>query len=466
MSFPALLHTAQDGKPSVCRTKDEQMATEKKSKTAVWIMCVTLALMVWAVFGQTITYGFVNYDDDVYVYENPSISNGLTLDGLAWVVQNSHGSNWHPLTSISHMLDAELYGMDAGRHHRTNVLLHGLNAILLFLVLRSLTGSFWKSAFVAAVFAIHPLRVESVAWISERKDVLSGLFFILTIGAYAHYAQRPFSKGRYGAVALMLTLGLLSKPMLVTMPFLLFLLDYWPLKRFGTGDRKTDWMRLVLEKIPLLLIVIAFIGATLWAQKQAITQVDRLPGLWRVGNAFCSCIIYIWQTLIPAKLAAFYPHSGMSLSRWIIGGAIFALTAISLAVFAGRKRYPYCVTGWLWYLGMLIPVLGIVQVGGQAHADRYTYLPQKPLSGKIVRLYGRTPLHAQQETMWRTIIWGVCLKARIGALLQSKNMKRPCGFTRTIHMHTITWPTSFSSKGTQRRRSVTINVHWSKTPNI
>jgi protein O-mannosyl-transferase len=375
--------------------------TEKiKSEKAVLAICFWLALMVWGVFGQTLRHEFVNYDDPWYVYDNPAISKGVTPEGVRWVVTHPHGANWHPLTSLSHMLDVQLYGMNPGGHHRTNVLLHMATVILLFLVLRQMTGSLWRSAFVAAVFAIHPLRVESVAWISERKDVLSGLFFMLTLGAYTRYARvagggwRVTSR-RYLAVVLFFVLGLISKAMLVTLPFVLLLLDYWPLGRFGgrrTEDRrrKTEggkthqstpinyqpFLRLIIEKIPLLALSAVFCGVTVWAQQQTIIDVKALPFPWRFGNALCAYAVYIKQMLFPYGLAPLYPHQETGLPLWGIGLSLVVLTGISLAVLAGHKKRPYLLTGWLWYLGMLVPVIGIMQVGAQSHADRYTYLPQ------------------------------------------------------------------------------------------
>ena len=358
----------------------DKTAEKKKSDKIVLTICFLLALMVWAVFGQTLRSEFVNYDDDKYVYDNPSISEGLTPEGVRWVLTHPHGANWHPLTSLSHMLDCQLYGLNPAGHHGTNVLLHMATVILLFLVLRQMTGSLWRSAFVAAVFAIHPLRVESVAWISERKDVLSGFFFMLTLGAYLRYVRRPFSIGRYAAVAVFFILGLMSKPMLVTLPFVLLLLDFWPLKRFQTLETKKTIVRLVIEKIPLLLLTAVFCGITVWAQRGAIFSATKLPVPWRFGNAFCSYAIYIKQMIFPAGLALLYPHQTTGLPLWKIGTSIALLAGISWGVFAGQKKHPYLITGWCWYLGMLVPVIGIMQVGLQAHADRYTYLPQIGLS--------------------------------------------------------------------------------------
>jgi len=338
----------------------DKTAEKKKSDKIAFTICFLLALLVGGVFGQTLRHEFVNYDDGKYVYENPVISKGVTLEGSRWILTHPYGANWHPLTSFSHMLDCQIYGLNPGGHHGTNVLLHMATVILLFLVLRQMTGSLWRSAFVAAVFAIHPLRAESVAWISERKDVLSGLFFMLTIGAYLRYVRHPFSVGRYAAIAVFFALGLMSKSMLVTLPFVLLLLDFWPLKRFQTLETKKTIVRLVIEKIPLLLLTAVFCGITVWAQRGAIFSATKLPVPWRFGNAFCSYAIYIKQMIFPAGLALLYPHQTTGLPLWKIGTSIALLAGISWGVFAGQKKHPYLITGWCWYLGMLVPVIGIM----------------------------------------------------------------------------------------------------------
>lgn len=336
-------------------------------------VCVFLAAIVWAVFGQTLHHGFVNYDDGLYVSDNPTILRGLSLKGIAWAFTHSVNFNWTPLTMISHMLDCQIYGLNAGGHHLTSVLLHMASAIVLFLVLKEMTSALWRSAFVAAVFAIHPLHVESVAWIAERRDVLSGLFFMLTLGAYVRYARRPWSLGRYLMVALMLVLGLMSKPMVVTLPFVLLLLDYWPLKRFNQPDGHSVTRRLILEKIPLLAVSGAACVATLFAQQEAITP---LPLALRIGNAVVSYVAYIGQMIYPAGLVVYYPHPGSSLPLWKIIAAFILLLGISAGALATRRKHSYFLFGWLWYLGMLVPVIGLIQSGLRAQADRYTYLPQ------------------------------------------------------------------------------------------
>jgi Tfp pilus assembly protein PilF len=352
-------------------------------------VCSFLLLAVALVFGQTGGYPSINYDDSLYVYDNPHILGGLTTQGVTWVFTHSHGSNWHPLTGLSHILDCQLYGPNAHGHHVTNVVLHAATAILLFLVLWRMTGALWRSALVAAIFAIHPLRAESVAWISERKDVLSGLFFVLTLGGYVWYVRSPFSLRRYVLLMVVFALGLMSKAILVTVPFVLLLLDYWPLSRMtratsedtptdrnGPSGRFSIPIHLVVEKLPLLLMTVVFCLVTLWAQSDALTTSEHLPLRWRLGNALVSCVAYLGKLFYPVGLAVFYPHSVGSLPAWKVAGAAMALVCISAGAIFFWRRYPYWLVGWLWYVGMLAPVIGIVQVGAQAMADRYTYLPQ------------------------------------------------------------------------------------------
>ncbi len=335
-------------------------------------VCIGLVLAVLAVFGQTAGFGFVNYDDNNYVYDNPMVARGLTSKGIVWAFSNAHANNWHPLTWLSHMLDCQLYGLHPGGHHLTNVLLHAATGILLFLVLRQMTGALWRSAFVAAVFAIHPLRVESVAWVSERKDVLSGLFFMLTIGAYVRYARRPWSPVRYGLVVLLFALGLMCKPMLVTLPLVLLLLDYWPLQRLETRQLSG----LLLEKLPLLVLSAAGCIATLLAQREGIQSVGSFSLPMRLANALVACVVYLGQMVYPAGLVAFYPYPLNGLPAWEVVLAGMLLAGLSAVALGQRRQKPWILTGWFWYLAMLLPVVGLVQVGDQAHADRYTYLPQ------------------------------------------------------------------------------------------
>jgi len=344
-------------------------------------ICIFLAAIVWLVFGQTIHYQFINLDDGAYVFKNPQVSRGLTSEGIIWAFTQSHAANWHPLTWLSHMLDCQLYGLRPGGHHLTNVLIHAANAILLFLVLKQMTTALWRSAFVAAIFAIHPLRVESVAWVAERKDLLSGLFFILTVWAYVRYVRDPRSPARYGLVLFLFALGLLCKPMLVTLPFVLLLLDYWPLNRMAaagdSGDKTFRLPRqLILEKLPLLGLAVASCLATILAQQTALQPLASISLPLRIGNALMSCTAYLRQMFWPTDLAAFYPLAIRDILAARVLLSLILLTAITVVIFLLRRRRRYLVTGWLWYLAMLAPVIGIVQVGSQARADRYTYLPQ------------------------------------------------------------------------------------------
>jgi tetratricopeptide (TPR) repeat protein len=367
----------------------ELHATERRrsrthiSAVVTGIVSVLLAVIVGIAFGRALGKDFVGYDDQSYVVLNPRVTNGLTLDGIQWAFTHAHATNWHPLTTISHMLDCQLYGLEPWGHHLTNILFHAAAAILLFFALRDLTGNLWPSALAAAIFAVHPLRVESVAWVSERKDVLSGVFFMLILGVYARYARGNSARSLwYITVLILLTLGLMCKPTLVTVPFVLLLLDYWPLDRsqsspsLGRGITKETWSRLVFEKLPLFVLSAASCVATLLAQKQALDASLKPPFGERVGNALVSYVIYLGQMIWPARLAVLYPYPEGHLKVAPVILALLLLLVISVAFFLWRKRYPFLLVGWLWYLGMLVPMIGIIQVGSQVRADRYTYLPQ------------------------------------------------------------------------------------------
>jgi Tfp pilus assembly protein PilF len=352
----------------------------KRTLNGCWVtvgICLSLVVLVWLVFGQTLQHDFINYDDPRYVYENTAITNGISISGIAWAFTHIHSMNWHPLTTISHMLDCQLYGLSAGWHHFTNVLLHTLASVLLFLTLQQMTGAVWRSGFVAALFAIHPLRVESVAWIAERKDVLSGVCFTLTLLLYMYYTRAP-SFRRYLALTLVFVLGLMSKPMLVTLPFVLLVLDYWPLHRLGgrTADTAHRLFMLILEKVPLVALSAGSSFVTLFAQKGAVGWTEQLPIATRISNAVVSYVTYIWQMFWPTRLAVFYPHPEHRLPFGTIIFCLFVLVFFTAGAIALRKQNPYLITGWFWYLGMLVPVIGLVQVGWQGRADRYTYLPQ------------------------------------------------------------------------------------------
>jgi tetratricopeptide (TPR) repeat protein len=346
-----------------------------------------------AVFWQVQHYDFVGYDDIQYITGNHHVQAGLTLEGFIWAFTTDHASNWHPLTWLSHMLDCELYGLKPSGHHLTNLLFHLANTLLLFLVLKRITGAHWRSAFVAALFALHPLHVESVAWAAERKDVLSTFFWMLTLWNYVHYVEQPGFK-RYLLVIFTFTLGLLAKPMLVTLPFVLLLLDFWPLNRYllarpgrgndeaiqapiDPGRSRSSARGLVLEKAPLFALAAISSMVTFFAQQsgQAVRSVEAFPLTVRIANGLTSYVAYIGKTIWPADLAIFYPHPGDALPIWKAAGAGLLLVFISMGAIGAVKRYPYLTVGWLWYLGTLVPVIGLVQVGSQAMADRYTYVP-------------------------------------------------------------------------------------------
>ena len=358
----------------------------RKERVAITVVCLLLALIVAIAFGQSVRFEFVNYDDDLYVYENPMVANGLSFRSIEWAFTHAHAQNWHPLTTISHLLDCQLYGLQAWGHHLNNLLLHACAAILLFLALLRLTNSFWPSALVAVLFAIHPLRAGSVSWVSERKDMLSGVFFALTLWAYARYVRSPRSSARgYLLVLAFFALGLMCKPTLVTIPFVLILTDYWPLRRCaglpvesnipGSVQTRSNGY-LFVEKIPFLLIAAGSCVITIIAQSGAVIEMSRLSFGDRVANALVSYLAYLGQLIWPVNLTAVYPYPQ---GGWSIGHVLLALIVlliVSLLCFVGRRKYPFLLVGWLWFLGMLIPMIGLVQVGVQARADRYTYLSQ------------------------------------------------------------------------------------------
>ncbi len=333
---------------------------------------VALVIATLAIYSQTFAYGFVAYDDDKYVYENAVLRAGLTGVNLAWALTTFYFANWSPLTWISYLTDIQLFGLNAGEMHAVNVLLHVLTTLLLFLALVRMTRQPWRCALVAGLFALHPLNVQSVAWISDRKDVLSAFFAALTLFLYAGYARAP-SALRYISVALALALSLMAKTMAVTLPFALLLLDFWPLGRLGR--------RAVLEKVPLVAMAAIAGVLTFLAQRSygAVVVLQHLPFSGRAANAIVSYVAYIAKAVWPAGLAAFYPPHPHSLSSVL--GAAAILLAVTAAAVKWVRRCPYFLTGWLWYLGMLAPVIGLVpQVGDQAMADRYAYLPMVGLS--------------------------------------------------------------------------------------
>jgi len=353
------------------------------------VVCLLLATVTFFTYWQVKNYSFVNYDDDYYITDNLRVQKGISVESLKWSFTTTYYFNWHPLTWISFLIDIQLFGLDPGAFHLTNVFFHIANTLILFLVLRTMTGKIWQSAFVAALFALHPLHVESVAWVSERKDVLSTFFWLLTMLSYAWYIKRPYYQEnsgifRYLLVMVCFLLGLLAKPMLVTLPFVLLLLDYWPLKRLDKTQlsfKKKNQMLsvalpLIWEKVPLFILSAVVIVVTYIAQAQLswISAINKFPVYVRFSNAIISYVAYLVKMIWPFKLAVIYPHSGKFLG-WQSAAAFLILAGITIFAFKTAKHAPFFITGWLWYLGTLVPVIGIVQVGAQALADRYTYIP-------------------------------------------------------------------------------------------
>ena len=348
------------------------------------IICLVLALATVLVYRDIFSHQFVIIDDPVYVSRNPYVESGLTLQGLKWAFTTTKAEFWHPLTWLSYMLDTQLLGARPAGYLFTNLVLHVLNTILVFLLFTRMTGAVWQSAFVAALFALHPLHVESVAWVAERKDVLSAFFWMLTTYFYVYYVERPGYK-RYATVCLFFTLGLMAKPMLVTLPFVLLLLDYWPLGRFKP-ERLLDAsipsaLLLIREKIPLFIITAVFSLTAFLVQKTGggISSFERYSFLDRIYNAIISYAAYMWKMIWPHKLAVFYPFPD-NFSIWMVGGAVCLLISITLAALKSAKRFPFFIVGWLWYLGTLFPVIGLIKIGDFSMADRYVYIPMIGLS--------------------------------------------------------------------------------------
>ena len=350
----------------------------RKTLISLFLVIVTLS-----VYRQVNNHEFINYDDDLYVTANHHVRSGLTLRGIIWSFTTGHAKNWHPLTWLSHMLDVQLYGMNPGQHHMTNLLFHLMNTLLLFLVFRRMTGHVWRSGFVAILFALHPLHVESVAWVAERKDVLCAFFWMLTVWSYIRYVERP-GVYRYLVILLFFILGLMSKPMIVTLPFVLLLLDYWPLGRLRYPKSidsiplysNPPVFHLVWEKIPLFILSALSSIATFLVQQSggALGSLNEYSLSVRIANALVSQASYIGKMVWPFHLAILYPHPG-TLPFWKVAGASLLLVSISLMALWVMRPHPWFIVGWLWYMGTLVPVIGIVQVGFQGMADRYTYVP-------------------------------------------------------------------------------------------
>ncbi|QTA92395.1 tetratricopeptide repeat protein [Desulfonema magnum] len=343
---------------------------------ADFLICLFFVLGILTVYWQVRHHEFVAFDDEVYLTQNSKVRAGLTPENLVWAFTTGYASNWHPLTWLSHMSDVQLYGMDPGRHHLTNVLFHMANTLLLFFVLRRMTNNLWPGAIAAALFALHPLHAESVAQVAERKDVLSTLFWMLTLWAYVRYAERPVL-GRYLLVLVCFMLGLMAKPMVITLPCVLILLDYWPLNRFSSDTSgKNNLKNCLAEKIPFFILSGVSGAVTFLVQQNggAVRSLETYPLHIRIGNALVAYVKYIGKMIWPSDLSFFYPHEGI-LPLWQILGAGILLLLVFLFVIRNIKQHPYLAAGWLWYMGTLVPVIGLVQVGSQSMADRYTYIP-------------------------------------------------------------------------------------------
>jgi tetratricopeptide (TPR) repeat protein len=405
------------------------MNHDRRSSAPVIIICLGLALATAFVYAQVRHHAFINYDDLEYIVENPHVTSGFTAANILWAFTKTHAANWHPLTWISHMLDYQLFGLRPAGHLLMNLFFHMMNTALLFLVLNRMTRALWPSAFVAALFALHPLHVESVAWIAERKDVLSIFFWMLTMGAYVFYVEKPDTK-RYLITLGFFFLGLMAKPMLVTLPFVLLLLDYWPLGRLQVVHERNDKTMdtpapekkkkkkkktreaalseniplkktstsipsrqavqpLLREKIPFFALTLLSSLVTLYAQRNAMAPLETLSMAKRISNALISYVHYIGKMIWPTNLAFIYPLPD-AIPGWQVVGAAVLLAGITLLAIRGMKRFPYLMVGWLWYLGTLVPVIGLVQVGSQAMADRYTYVPLIGLF--ITAVWGLTAL--------------------------------------------------------------------------
>jgi len=413
---------------------------DAKRRNFVLAACVCLALATLAVYSRAARNPFMHVDDQNYVTENPHVQAGITWRTFTWALTATTAENWHPLTWLSHALDYELYGLNPAGHHATNILLHALNVVLLFLLLFRTTGARGRSLLVAALFALHPLNVESVAWIAERKNVLSTLFFLLTLAAYVWYARKPELK-RYLALVALFALGLAAKPMVITLPFVLLLLDYWPLERIRGWDAKSaptlkapknrqktrvedgavekvlpvpqfQFSRLVLEKLPLLALCAGSAAITIVAQRtHAIQSFEIYPFGGRFANALYSYAAYVCKAFWPMRLAFLYPYPRDGRPVWLVGLALLFLLVVSVLVWKLRRTRPYLATGWLWYIGTLVPVIGVVQVGDQAMADRYAYIPLIGISVMVVwgaaDAAGRLHINLQLRTAIAAVVLAV-----------------------------------------------------------
>jgi len=411
-----------------------------------WLICGLLVAVTLLLYLQAVGFSFVSYDDYQYVVDNPHVKHGLNASSIAWAFTDRQDANWIPLVWMSYMVDHLAGGQDrshaeenASPFHRTNAALHTINTLLLFALLNLVSGKRWRSAFVAGLFALHPMHVESVAWVSERKDVLSTFFLLLTLIAYAWYARRP-SAGRYMAVLVAFACGLMSKSMLVTVPFLLLLMDFWPLKRWSPagepGAKSASLRKLIVEKLPMLAMAAA-VGVVTIIQQQhagALTTLNVYPLGVRSANAIVCYVAYVLKMVWPSRLAVFYPHPGTTIPAWQVAACAGAMVAVTAAALAAAKRAPYVTIGWLWYVITLVPVIGLVQVGDQAMADRYTYVPYIGLFVAIA--WGVADIAARRASARRAIgVGAVVITIALGAVAY-----RQVGYwqdSRTLFGHAV-----------------------------
>jgi len=405
----------------------------RDSKLRMAAICLALILATLGVYFQTYRHEFIAYDDDLYIYQHPIVRAGVTASGLSWALTNFFAGTWAPLTLWSHMVDCQLFGLDAGAHHLVNVALHLASTLLLFIVLVRMTGQPWRSGLVAGIFAVHPLHVESVAWISERKDVLSTLLGMVTLLLYVRYTEVPTPR-RYALVALAFALGLMAKPMLVTLPFVLLLLDYWPLRRLAWPPtwgavRRLCWEKLLLVALAALSCVLTFL-----AQQKlgAVVSLSHLPFGARLANVVTAYVTYLAKSFWPSKLAVLYPLE-QPLPETVLGASVI-LAAVTLAAVLWVKRRPYLLVGWLWYLGMLVPVIGLVQVGVQGMADRYSYLP---LVGFSIALVWSAADLVESRSRLRAVAATIAVAALLGLAVTAHRQVGHWRTSRTLFEHTV-----------------------------
>ncbi len=415
------------------------------------IICLFLVIITLAVFWSVKDYEFIHYDDDLYMVDNSRVQDGLSLESVKWAFSTSHTGNWYPLTWLSLMLDFELYGLSPAGYHWSNLLFHIANTLLLFFLLSGITGAVYKSAFVAALFALHPLHVESVAWVSERKDVLSTFFLMLTMDAYVKFVEKP-GIIKYLFVLIAFSLGLMAKSMLVTLPFVLLLMDFWPLERFSrrqppdsmiisnqvqsiSTGHDTSIRRLIYEKIPLIALTIPVSMVAIIAQRQAgaLQPIEWLPFDMRMANALISYVLYIWKMLIPSNLSVLYPHPGIWPMWQVVLSGLF-LGLVSAAVLRWGRQYPYLPVGWFWYLGTLVPVIGLLQIGSQAMADRYSYIP---LIGLFIMAAWGTADVLKKYRYRQAILGSLALISIIGSITVTSQQLRYWQNGITLFRHNI-----------------------------